>query len=496
MQELVEPIVSTPTSDHRAYQQQQRGTLQLLLARACFFGAGYVGAVILARELGASDYGIYGVVMSQLIWLEMMVSAGVPSAISKLMADGRHGSDEVERSARGLLVALSTVLFAICWFLAPYSAKFMRIPNGDVLLRIAVIDLPFAAIYSSYEGTFYGRRRFGVFAVAQAVYGLAKLAGIVALIGLGLSVQRVFIAYVLATFGISAGLILCYRPPGFLPRRRIMWQIAAIAAPMALYMVSGYVLLNLDLWSLKSLWEGEGEVVGQYVASSNLARILTVIPAAQAGVVFASVAWAVASLDIARGRRHIQEATRLVVVIGTAVCVFLSLDAPEVLSVLFSSAYADGQRFLRLQLAAFGCFALLDAFSHSLMAAGRQWFVATAIIATVPLAWLSNYLLIPRFGPMGAAVSILFGVVVGTVLTGAAAYQHFGSLIRLSTLVRVFVAAAVVGVISATFSVRGPSVLIKLALDGGLYLFLLWTMGEVSGKDFGLPGRHTGHQPA
>jgi O-antigen/teichoic acid export membrane protein len=484
---LQEPVdVNEAASLEDASERQQRGTRQLLLARGCFVVSGYAVSVLLARALGTTDFGIYGVVISQLLWLEMFTSAGVPGATSKLMADGRHEVDEVERSARMLLLGLSLLLLGVCWFLAPFVATLMRIPQGARLFRIAIIDLPFAALYGSYVGILTGHRRFGIVAAAQVVYSMTKLAWVIALIQLGFSVERAIIGSVLSTCVVCAVLAVRYPPRGFLPRRQIMREIAAIAAPMTLYLVSGNVLLNLDLWSLQSLWESGGEVVGQYVASVNLARILTAIPAAQAGVLFASVAWAVASRDTARARRHIQEATRFAVVIAAGACVILGIDATEILSVLYSSAYAEGGRFLRLQLAGLALFALIDAFSHALMAAGRQWLMAGALITTVPLVWLSNYLLIPRLGPWGAAVSMLFGMGVGATLTGAIAYRHFGPLISRSTLIRVPVAATLVGLGSAAVVVRGPMVIFKAAVLAGLYLLMLHRLGEITEKDFRL----------
>jgi O-antigen/teichoic acid export membrane protein len=258
---------------------------------------------------------------------------------------------------------------------------------------------------------------------------------------------------------------------------------------MALYLVSGQVLVNLDLWALKVLWESGGEVIGHYVASMNLAKTLMVIPAAQSGVLFSSVAWAIASRDTIRAQRHIHEASRFAVIIAAAAWAILGPNAAEFLSVLYSNAYADGQRFLWLQLAGFGLFALIDAFAHALMAAGRQRFVAGALVATIPLAWLGNYLLIPWLGPLGAAISMVLGMAIGAAVTGGMAYHRFGSLVQSSTLIRVLGAAAVVGLVSVAIQVQGPLVIIKLGLLGGLYLLVLYLLGEITGKDFGLPGK-------
>ena len=265
---------------------------------------------------------------------------------------------------------------------------------------------------------------------------------------------------------------------------------------MALYLVSGQVLLNLDLWSLKSLWEGGGEVIGHYVASMNLAKILMVIPGAQAGVLFSSVAWAVASRDTARARRHIEDATRFAVIIAAAAWVILGFNASEVLSLLYSPAYADGRLFLPLQLAGFGFFALLDAFCTALMAAGLQRVVVSGVVVTVPIVWLSNYILIPRIGPLGAATSMLLGLIIGTALIGMIAYRHFGSVVQSSTLLRVLFAVAVVGLVSTASPVAGPLVLVKLVLLGGIYLLVLYVLGEITGKDFGLPRKSPGNRYA
>jgi O-antigen/teichoic acid export membrane protein len=221
----------------------------------------------------------------------------------------------------------------------------------------------------------------------------------------------------------------------------------------------------------------------------NLAKTLMVIPGAQSGVLLASVAWAIASRDIVSARRHIHEAIRFALIIAVAAWVTLGINGTEVLSLLFSRAYAEGQRFLPFQLVGFGLFALIDAFAHALMAAGRQRLVACALVATIPLAWLGNYLLIPWLGPLGAAIAMVCGTAIGAVASGGMAYRHFGSLVPFSTLVRVLVAAAVVGLVSVAIQVQGPLVIIKLGLLGGLYLLVLYLLGEITGKDFGLPGK-------
>ena len=472
-----------------AHHRHRRGTQQLLLARGVFFACAFVVSAILTRQLGTIAYGIYGVVISQLIWIEMVVNAGVPAATSKLMADGHHHPHDVARAAQSLLVLSSIVVFAVCWMIAPAVADLMRIPDGAALFRLAIIDLPFAAFYASYEGILAGSRRFGVMAVAQIAYGLLRVAAVVVLAAMGLSIERALMATVFSSVAICIVMVLRYPPTGWQAASATIKEIAGFAAPMAVCLVSGQVLINLDLWSLQSLWTGSGEVVGHYVASLNLARLLAIIPTVQAGVLFASVAWASGARDNARAVRHIQEANRFAIVIAGGACVILGMNAGEVLSVLFSPAYADGQRYLPWQLVGLGLFAVVDVLANALMAAGRHRLVAVLLTGIIPLVWLGNHILIPRLGPVGASISLVLGMAVGVVVIGTFARRHFGALYGVATVLRVCAAAVIVGLVSSVVEVHGAIVLVKCALLGVLYLVVLYVLGEVNRDDVGLRAR-------
>jgi O-antigen/teichoic acid export membrane protein len=483
-------------SDDEMRERARRGTRQLLVARATIVGFGFLATAILTRQLGPAAYGIYGVVISQLLWVEMLMNAGIPGATAKLMADGNHDQWQVERSARALLVGWSFALLGMVWVIAPQVAELMRIPNGQWLLRIAFLDLPLMAIFISYDGALNGRRQFSVLAAAQVTFGVIKLAGVLVLVGVGISVERALLVYVLSTGIVGAALLLRYRPRGLRPRGAIVREILSITAPIGLYLVAGQVLLNLDLWSLKAIWAGSDDVVGHYVASLNLARVLLVISGAQAGVVFASVAWAVAVSDTVRARHHIQDATRFAVIIAAAAWVLLALDASEVLSLLYSRPYGNGERFLPLQLAALATFALLDVLAHSLMAAGRQWWPPVALLATIPLAWASNVVLIPWLGPIGAAICQLLGLTAAMLVVAAMAYRRFGSLVRGPMLLRVLASAGIVGLLSTLWPVQGPLVIAKIAGLGCVYLVVLYQLGEITKADFQLLKRRPGEGAA
>jgi O-antigen/teichoic acid export membrane protein len=487
MSEHLGDTTRTPAARDDSHERHRQGTRQLFVARCCLFASAYVVAAILARKLGSTDYGVYGVVISVLLWLEMVANAGVPGATARLLAAERHDAGDVERSSRAILLSISVLLLVAIWFLAPAIASLMRIPDGATVFRIAALDLPFAALYASYDGILYGRRQFGTLARALVFFACVKVGGILALMVFGITVERVLAVTVASTCALSAILAFRCRINGVFPRWNVVRDVAVLAVPLALFLIAGQVLVNLDLWSLQSLWQGGGEVVGQYVAAANLARILMVVPAAQAGVLFASVAWALSSHRSSQARRHIQEAARFALIIAVGVNVVLSWDAADVLSLLFSSPYAGGQPFLRMLLVGFGLFALLDVFATALIAAGRQWFVSLAMASIVPIVWLTNYLLIPRLGPLGAATTMVVGMAIAATVIGTVTYRRFGSVLEWPTLSRVMLAAAVVVLTSISVQVQGAFLLGKVGLLGGVYFLVLYLSGEITARDFRSP---------
>lgn len=469
-----------------AHHRQRKGTRQLLAGRASFIASGYVVSVILARGLGPGLYGYYGILVSLISRIELITSAGIPSAIGKLIPEHRDDPRPVEATARALLLVIGFLAFAGCWVAAPWVERSFNIPHATFLFRIAALDVPATALYVSYTGILGGHRRFGHLAVAQIVYAAAKVIGVLVLLEIGMSVGGVLFTNALATMVACGFLLVKFPPSGFRPRPELLRRIAGIAIPMAMYTIGAQVLSNMDLWALQALSPGPEEVVGRYVAALNISRTLTVIPTVQSGVLFASLAWALSAGDLTTVRRHIQEASRFALLAAAGALVMLGPDASTIMGTIFSTAYAPGGRFLVYQLVAFGVYGLLDAYAHILVVSGRQWLAAGILLGLLPFAWVSNMLLIPRVGPVGAAMSLALGLSAGAAVMGAITWRRFGALIRLSTLLRIALAAGVAVLLSLVVPTPGVWALVKMVAVGVAYLGVLVLSGELTAADLGM----------
>lgn len=469
---------STPQSSVAA-----RGTVQIIAARVFFMATGYVAAVILARELGPAAYGTYGLVISLLLWLEVLSGFGIPRAAAKLISQAADPKPIVEATLASLLV-IGVILLALCWIAAPYVAAFFDIEGGTALLRLAVLDLPFNGLYIAYHGVLIGYQQFWQISVTLVVYSLSKLLGTLALFWIGFSVEAALIVNVLATVGALAYLLFKFRLRLAFPDRRMFRSIIGIAAPLAVLVVTMQFVLSAHLWILKRMGTATAEALGFYIAALNIAQLPMIVPAALGIVILSSVAVALARDDFALAQRHVSSAGRFVLITLAPVCVLGAMHATPIMSLLYSPTYAAGGVYLGILLGGYGLFALLDTLLHALIGADRHNLASALLLAILPVVFLSSISLIKLWGPMGAAASLLVTLGAGTGLAMIATYRRFRVLpVAPMTLLRVAIATAIVAFVGMRIETTGIAVLVELAGLSFIYLLVLVALREIGPQD-------------
>ena len=463
-----------------------RSTIQLLIGRGSILITGYLISIILARGLGPADYGVYGVILSVLVWVEVAANAGILRAVPKLMAHHDHDLSEFDLTAPTLMFAVAVLFFVPFWFLAPTLGQLFQIPTGTTLFRLALLDLPFSGIYFAYLSLLTGYRRFGELSISLIIYGLTHFVSILFLqFVIGLSIAGALVANIAATVGALAYLVARLPPKQWQLTTRLIAPLLRTAFPFTLLLVASNLLASLDLWALKSLWTGSGEVVGVYVAAIKVAMVFLIVPIAVGDVLFPSLTWALAQNEKHLAQRHVREATRFALIILLPACLLLGQNAEGVMTLLFSDAYASGGTYLRILLMATTFLAFLNLLAiNALPAAGKYNQSVGLELSLIPISMIFYFLFVPQFGAVGAAASLLLVIFLGTTVAAFFAYRQFGSLISLSTVARVIAATAVMALVGHLLPGTGLWLLPKFAGLLSLYILVLGLLKELTHEDF------------
>jgi stage V sporulation protein B len=476
-----------------------RGTIQLAVSQACLFVSGYVITVLLARGLGPEDYGIYGVILSILFWVEQMSRLGIPSATTKLIAEDPPEAPLLAQTVWLLGAALFCVAFAVCWATAPMLAGLFHLPDGAPLLRLAAFDIPCYGMYFIYRGVSQGRREFATLSMASASYGVGKVVGILGLWAFGLSVEGALVVNILGSCIALA--VIASRTPiplGFCDAATVR-RVLRLGFPLAMGACIASLLYHVDLWSLKALLpEERPEAIGIYLAANQVGRIPQLGVQVVSTVLFASLARASSSHDLMLARRYVQGATRFLWVVLLPVSVLTAVEAEGIMRLLFSPRFAGGGAVLRILIFGFSLFAFWDAFSTMLHARGEMSISVGIGVGLLVVQLALNLALIPVYGPLGAAWAMATTMGVGTLITGVLVYRRFGMLLPPATLLKG--AAATVVMVSVGAQVAVPGALLALQYVGllGVYVLALAVLGELRWEDlrpFALWRREATGQP-
>jgi O-antigen/teichoic acid export membrane protein len=462
-----------------------RGVVQSVVGRGLNFVFAYLATVILARRLGPSAYGVYGVVISVLIWIEQTGRFTIPPAAAKLIPEDRVRSRSVQETALFLGTALFASLFVLLWVTAdPLAALFGLSDGGTLLFRIAALDLPLFGLYAVYRGVLQGHHDFLALSIAEALYAAAKLAGILLLLGLWLSVASALVANVLASlaallFVMSRVSIKVRRPSSSVVR-----PLIDLALPLGLYMLALQTITQVDLWSLTALGAGQDTgTVGLYVAARNIAVVPGVLLMVVSDVLLPSLSRALAANDTRLSGAYLQGAVRFLGILIVPVAFLLILAADDVMTLLYSDTFRAGGGYLRVLVLYAVALPFIDLFASALSARGEPYRGGVTLGLVIPLAVALNVILIQSNGAVGAAYASALAGIIGALVLGVLVFRRFGALVTWRTLVNLVLATSAMALAARQFVSNDVNAGIAYVGCVAIYGVALLILGELRGKD-------------
>jgi O-antigen/teichoic acid export membrane protein len=444
--------------------------------------SGYLGMLILAWTLPPEDFGLYGVIITLLVWLERTTMLGIPSAVTRLIA---QGEERIVRTSIFLsLLSIAIVTIAL-WVLAPALASLLQASGQEALFRLASLDIPFYGMYLLYRGVAMGERKFATVFWSGLLLGSAKLIALAWIVLAGHALSGALVAYVTGSAAGFLFLAICLpiKPtPLELGGARTIVQMAV---PLAISNFGQSIMHSLDLWLLKVLIAPDmAREVGVYAATRVLARTPELVLMPIGAVLFPLVARSLAQNDLRQVGDYIKSGMRVLWLVLLPTVVLVAIDGEPMLQLLFPVGYQGGGTVLGLQTFAFALLTILVILLSILTARGDfHTPVVIGLAMVVGLLALAS-ILIPKYGTLGAAFSFALTVLIGTTVSGTLVNRRFEVLISRSTLVKGMIATAVLIPPAFVLSAHGLWLIPKYLVITLVYAGLLWLLGELRRQDF------------
>ncbi len=364
---------------------------------------GVCTGVIIARALGPRDRGLFQLLVLLPVTLSNFVKLGIPQANVYFMRRRGASASDVASNSLWLALALGGLLALACylgrsWLLVHFLKG---APPGMLPPILALI--PFVLLQAYFLGVLQAEERFQEYnlqLVAPTLLGLVAMAvallwlragllgavlaqtGVVALVSVWLAVR----VHRKARLGLRWNGELARGMLGFGGKSYVQTLASTLHFRIDQYMIA--MLLNPT-------------EVGYYAVAVNLTNLLLKIPDATGTVLFPRLAGTSERDAHAATTRVCRNTLFITVAVGLGYALF----GPLAIRVLYGPAYLNAVAPMLVMLPGIVMISLYLILSRNFTSRNRQQVNIVAAVLALAINVVSNWLLIPRWGIVGAAFS-------------------------------------------------------------------------------------------
>ena len=424
-----------------------RGTACLMAGKAVFLVCGYTVHLVLSRYLGPQYYGMYGVIMSLLIWVELTVITGIPTAVKKYVAETSHLTAAIKKKATRMQIVHSGAVLLLLLAMAPMIAGLLGDKRLTTYLWIAGFDIPVYALFHLYAGVMNGRRDFGRQTISLVVYSLSKVTAISLLVFLGYSLTGALVGNILASLvGLAAAFLFCRSYDITQAHGTAQSNDAAqpyntslsageqadcdgsamvrFAIPIILLALTHQLLLSLGLFCVKALTEDAAQT-GYYTLAGMLAKAPYFIFLGLSATLFPTLVHSLSEGRSEQAKSHIKQALLMLSILAIPLAIVGSTASGTIISVCFSDTYLPAAHILSVLIIGSTFFTYLITLSAIMVADNKPYLMLGIVVPLIALNFVLNLKLIPAYGPVGAAWGTTITTMIGLVAAAAFVYYRF-----------------------------------------------------------------------
>lgn len=379
-----------------------------------------IGGIILARALGPAGKGSYDLVIATTALLEVLLDFSLSAGVIYVVAKGD--------SAPGSL-ALRLTLIAPCQGLAAaaillflrhtgYSAALLPPHIGGQAIAAVAISLIFTEFSAFWRAILFGLQEIIRVNRLELISRVLFLFMLVTTVGVLFAVRHqasapVFI-WVHVALLILTSLMFLYSLYPYLSRGKTGFrELVAFAFPCYLANFSQFLNFRLDVFMVSYFIGVEG--VGLYTLAVNLAQMIWLIPQSAAKVLLPKIA---ASQEAAsENASSTAQITRITFWVSLVVALFLAIFARFFLPIVYGEAFRRSIAPFLWLLPGIVIFSTVNVLTSYIAGIGKPQVNLFISLAGLFFTLTLDFLLIPRFNIIGAAMASTVSYSISAALT-------------------------------------------------------------------------------
>ena len=456
----------------------------------------YGNKVILAKYFGPETYGLFSLATMILLLFIYLFAFGLPEGILRFSAlyKGRNQTYKTKYILKFLLIFLffSGLLGSLALFYLSSSISNSIFHNQNLIpyLRGFSIIIPFYICLNVFLSLLRSYQKIGHYSFLLNIFqpGL-NITFLIIFIIIGYH-NPIILAYILSIFiAFLTALLICRKILFKEFERKTLTNKVKKESILDLFsyswpLVFSAMLANLFSW-MDSFFVGYFKTVtdvGYYNVATTLSNLFSLTPA-----ILMSIFYPLAIREFAKNRigliKDISEhLTKWILIVNLPLFIIVVLFPGAIINLLFGSAYLVAENALRILAVGALVMSILTISVDLISMKGKSKTILINIIIVSIVNLILNFILVPRYGIDGAAVSASISLIIlGTVLTFES--RRFLSIFPFnkSRMFRILLVSIVSSlVLIFTRNILSKS-LISLFLQGAFFLLVYFGLILMSG---------------
>jgi O-antigen/teichoic acid export membrane protein len=468
--------VNVARKDRQRPRQLSRDIAICIAADALFPLTGFVIAVYLTRTLGPAQYGLYSMLFTIVLGINFVISSVCRQAtISRISLEEnwRPAASEAFRIHFILGVIFSTGLFLA----APVFATLLRLPEVTSLLRLYAAEILFFSLVAPHRLTLIARGIFNLRALLGLVYRIGRMLFILVFVAAGLSVEGAILGNIVAVVVELIAARLLAPIPLRLVRRLDAGKLLRFALPLMVYDFCFEVAFRSDLFLLR-IFGGEKNELGYYAAAQMVAFIPLFLTISLSAIIL-STATRLGREKKTESFRALAQQLMKILFWLFPFCSIIAGSAWSILDTLFGNSYTQAAGILAVL-----CFlpipVLIARTAANLLIADNHATVPVRVLLPVlPVLIVLTALLVPRYGAVGVAWSIVTTFTLTAIFFLAILHRLVIVRFDMAGVLKLIVISVAIFSLSARWHTTGPWLVMECVSLAGLIVLALIATGQI-----------------
>lgn len=449
-----------------------------------------IGSILIARFLGAGNYGLYTLAFVIPSLLTLLTSLGIEASLvkstSEYLSKGRY--PEIRESFEASLIFKLLIGITAAFIVYSYSdflaTRLLNRPYITDILKLSSPLILFQALFTLGINLFVGLGRASLAGKLTLLQAIVKVSTAILLILVGLGVWGAVLGHVFGYIIASLiGLVLGSLLTGHhlsstpknsrLPNLKILKPLILYGLPLyasTIFLVIVMQYNNIILANFVSNIE-----IGGYTAAINLSTAITLIITPITVVLFPTFS-RIEAADKEELPRVIELALKYTFLLVTPTALFVSAFSPELVDIVYGGGFQHAWPYLSLYGALYSIYPLFTVWTTYFNGAGlpqkTMWMGLLTLLVTLPLSPLLTNL----FRVAGVITSFMIANIIAVAYATHYVIKKKGFSIGGRNLAKIYFAAAVSALLPATLKPILQNPLIALSVGALIFLIIYITL--------------------